>query len=78
MVSGVKLHSLPAGYRFDLDDRRLITVAGEGGHAAFMRSGQRRLRNLVRQIAAEGADTRAPERRERRRLYRRPSKRASE
>lgn len=78
MVSGAKLHSLPSGYRFDLEERRLITVAGEGGHAAFMRSGQRRLRNLVRQIAAEGADTRSPAREERRRLYRRPARRASE
>lgn len=67
MVSGVRLHSLPAGYRFDLTQRRLIP-GGEPRAAEFVRTGQRRLRNLVRQIAAEGADGRDPERRSARRL----------
>jgi cyanophycinase len=61
MVSGVRLHSLPSGYRFDLAQRRLISE-GEPRAAEYVRTGQRRLRNLVRQIAAEGADSRAPER----------------
>ena len=64
MVSGIRLHSLPSGYRFDLAQRRLIP-AGEPRAAEFVRTGQRRLRNLVRQIAAEGADSRTPERRRR-------------
>jgi cyanophycinase len=61
MVSGVRLHSLPSGYRFDLAQRRLLP-AGEPRAAEYVRTGQRRLRNLVRQIAAEGADSRAPQR----------------
>src|SRR5205085_1639990 len=49
MVSGIRLHSLPSGYRFDLAQRRLIP-AGEPRAAEFVRTGQRRLRNLVRQM----------------------------
>jgi cyanophycinase len=73
MVSGARLHSLPAGYRFDLRERRLITVA-EPPTAEYARAGQRRLRNLVRQVATEGAVGRAPERRR----IRRPLRKASE
>jgi len=63
MVSGVKLHSLPAGYCFDLSERKLLPLIESERMIAFARTGQRRLRNLVRQVAAEGADSRAPERR---------------
>jgi cyanophycinase len=63
MVSGVKLHSLPAGYCFDLSERKLLPQVESDSMIAFARAGQRRLRNLVRQVAAEGADNRAPERR---------------
>ncbi|HYM51284.1 MAG TPA: cyanophycinase [Candidatus Limnocylindrales bacterium] len=74
MVSGVRLHSLPNGYRFDLRERRLLGLA-EPRAAEYVRTGQRRLRNLVRQVASEGADSRAPERR---RALRRQLKKASE
>ena len=60
MVSGVKLHSLPQGYCFDLRERRLLSAPLDERALGHVRSGQRRLRNLVRQVAPEGADSRAP------------------
>jgi cyanophycinase len=60
MVSGVKLHSLPQGYCFDLRERRLLSAPHDERSLGQVRSGQRRLRNLVRQVASEGADSRAP------------------
>jgi cyanophycinase len=72
MVSGIRLHTLPAGYRFDLAQRRLL-IDREPRAAEYVRTGQRRLRNLVRQIASEGADSRAPQRRTTRRQLRKAS-----
>ena len=70
MISGVVLHSLSAGYRFDLETRRLLpplrpVSASEREIAAVHRS-REHSRRLIRQIAAEGADDRAPERARRR------------
>ncbi|HEX2222502.1 MAG TPA: cyanophycinase [Candidatus Limnocylindria bacterium] len=70
MVSGVILHSLPAGYRFDLRRRRLLAPlrpisATDRELAALDRAGAT-TRRLIRQIAAEGADDQAPERARRR------------
>ena len=70
MVSGVILHSLSAGYRFDLGERRLLpplrpVSASEREIAAVHRSRAHNQR-LIRQIAAEGADDQAPERSRRR------------
>jgi cyanophycinase len=70
MVSGVVLHSLPAGYRFDLRKRRLLAPlrpisATDRELAALDRAGAS-TRRLIRQIAAEGADDQAPERARRR------------
>ena len=70
MVSGVLLHSLPAGYRFNLEERRLLpplrpVSASERELAAVARCRGANQR-LIRQIAAEGADDKAPERSRRR------------
>ena len=70
MVSGVILHSLPTGYRFDLEERRLLpplrpVSASEREIAAVHRS-RAQIQRLIRQIAAEGADDQAPERSRRR------------
>ena len=70
MVSGVILHSLPNGYRFDLRKRRLLTLLRtvslterqETKHEAYVD----RTRRLIRRVAAEGADDTAPERARRR------------
>ena len=70
MVSGVILHSLPNGYRFDLRKRRLLTLLRtvslterqENKHEAYVD----RTRRLIRRVAAEGADDTAPERARRR------------
>lgn len=68
MVSGVILHSLPAGYWFDLQSRALIPVVTEVGarQEQVIESGRRRLQRLSRQLAAEGANTFVVERRKRR------------
>jgi len=65
MVSGAVVHSLPAGYRFDLRARALLPFpepeirrTGRGRETA-----QRRLRRLSREIAVEGADSFSVERR---------------
>jgi cyanophycinase len=64
MVSGVNLHSLPAGSRFDLRTRSLIP---EERHPPEVSAGKRLNVLLARRIAAEGADDRAVERSARRR-----------
>ena len=58
MVSGAVLHSLPSGYRFDLETRSLLPRLTEAGERA--RRPKRRLRRwpkLARTMAAEGADS---------------------
>jgi cyanophycinase len=70
MVSGVVLHSLPPGYRFDLRKRRLMAplrpVSASERELASLRWAGDRTRKLIRRIAAEGADDQAPERARRR------------
>ena len=71
MVSGVILHSLPSGYRFDLRQRRLRAplrpVSATDRELARIASASSVTRRLIRRIAAEGADDTAPERARRRR-----------
>ncbi len=69
MVSGVVLHSLPSGYRFDLRRRRLrapLHAVGSQPDATGMAAAGRQARDLIRRIASEGADSDAPERARRR------------
>ncbi|HEY8677510.1 MAG TPA: cyanophycinase [Candidatus Dormibacteraeota bacterium] len=74
MVSNARLHSLPSGYRFDLRARRVLPL--DVSKATRVTTLARdRIGKLVRQVAAEGADSRAPERR---RSYRREDRKASE
>jgi cyanophycinase len=72
MVSGVILHSLPSGYRFDLRQRRLRAplrpVSATDRELARVASASNVTRRLIRRIAAEGADDTAPERARRRAL----------
>jgi cyanophycinase len=72
MVSGVILHSLPSGYRFDLRKRRLRAplrpVSATDRELARIASASNTTRRLIRRIAAEGADDTAPERSRRRAL----------
>lgn len=67
MVSGAILHSLPSGYWFDLENRRLIPQVEELGEQKEKRaeSARRRLARMAREIAAEGADSFVGERRRR-------------
>jgi cyanophycinase len=67
MVSGAILHSLPSGYWFDLESRRLLPQADELREQKEKRaeSAKRRMARLARQIAAEGADSFVVERRRR-------------
>jgi cyanophycinase len=68
MVSGATLHSLPSGYRFDLDRRTLLPPVADltpRAHRVPSTAG-RRLRHLAREIAAEGANSFVTERRNRR------------
>lgn len=62
MVSNVRLHSLPSGYRFDLRGRRVlprdVTV-----NPRIAQLAQGRIAKMVRQSAVEGANDRALERR---------------
>ncbi|MDP9342661.1 MAG: cyanophycinase [Actinomycetota bacterium] len=59
MVSGAVLHSLPAGYRFDLKSRTLLAAPEPHVRRTTQRreTAQRRLRRVSREIAAEGADS---------------------
>ena len=82
MVSGVILHSLPSGYRFDLRRRQLRATlrpvdATDRELAAAHAAGER-TRRLIRRIAAEGADDAAPERARRRATRSQPLEEASE
>jgi cyanophycinase len=74
MVSGVVLHSLPSGYRFDLRRRRLLAplrpVSATDRELASLAAAGRSTRRLIQRIAAEGADDTAPERARRRRALR--------
>ena len=67
MVSGAILHSLPAGYWFDLESRQLIPKADQLGERKVRtaESARKRLARMARQIAAEGADSFVVERRRR-------------
>jgi cyanophycinase len=71
MVSGVLLHSLPAGYRFDIRRRRLLAplrpVSTTERELASISWASEQTRRLIRRIAAEGADDTAVERARRRR-----------
>ncbi len=72
MVSGVALHSLPSGYRFDIRRRKLMAplrpVSATDRELASLAAATNRTRRLIRSIAAEGADDTAPERARRRAL----------
>jgi cyanophycinase len=82
MVSGVILHSLPSGYRFDLRRRRLLAplrpVSAGARELAQLEAASRSTRRLIRRVAAEGADDRAPERASRRALRAHRDEEASE
>ena len=79
MVSGVTLHSLPSGYRFDLRRRRLLAplrpVASTEREHELLNVAGRTARRLIQRIAAEGADDRTIERTRRRQA---PDRQASE
>jgi len=83
MISGVMLHSIPSGYRFDLRKRRLLAplrpVSATDRDLARLATASNVTRKLIRRIAAEGADDTAPERARRRALHaRRLEEEASE
>jgi cyanophycinase len=82
MVSGVILHSLPSGYRFDLRRRRLLAplrpVSASARELAQLEAASRVTRRLIRRVAAEGADDTAPERAARRALRASRDEEASE
>jgi cyanophycinase len=82
MVSGVILHSLPSGYRFDLRKRRLLSplrpVSASERELAQLERASNVTRKLIRRIAAEGADDQAPERARRRALHAHRDAEASE
>jgi cyanophycinase len=82
MVSGVILHSLPSGYRFDLRRRRLLAplrpVSASERELAQVQAAGVHARRLIRRIAAEGADDLAPERAARRALRAHRDEEASE
>jgi cyanophycinase len=82
MVSGVTLHSLPGGYRFDIRRRRLLAplrpVSGSERELAQLSAASESTRRLIRRIAAEGADDTAVERSQRRALRARRDAEASE
>jgi len=82
MVSGVILHSLPSGYRFDLRRRQLRAtlrpVDATDRELAASQAATERTRRLIRRIAAEGADDTAPERARRRAPRSQPLEKASE
>ena len=82
MVSGVMLHSLPSGYRFDLKKRKLMAplrpVSATDREIASLAAATNHTRRLIRRIASEGADDTAPERARRRALRARRMEDASE
>ena len=82
MVSGVILHSLPSGYRFDLRRRRLLpplrAVHLTDRQQAHLEAAGFQARRLIRRVAAEGADDSAPERARRRALRTQRDEEASE
>jgi cyanophycinase len=82
MVSGVVLHSLPSGYRFDLKRRKLMAplrpVSATDRELASLQAATLNTRRLIRRIAAEGADDTAPERSRRRAMRARRMEEASE
>jgi cyanophycinase len=82
MVSGVILHSLPSGYRFDIRQRKLLPplrpVSATDRELASIAAAGRMTRRLIQRIAAEGADDTAPERARRRRALRARRAEASE
>ncbi|HSK92452.1 MAG TPA: cyanophycinase [Candidatus Angelobacter sp.] len=82
MVSGVMLHSLPSGYRFELKKRKLMAplrpVSATDRELASLQAATNQTRRLIRRIAAEGADDTAPERARRRALRARRMDEASE
>ena len=82
MISGVVLHSLPAGYRFDLRKRRLLTqlraVPLTDRQEAKLVAASAQTRRLIRRVAAEGADDTAVERARRRALRAHRDEEASE
>ena len=61
MVSNARLHSLPAGYRFDLRARRVLPL-DVSPNARIAQLAQGRIAKMVRQAAAEGRNDRAIER----------------
>ena len=67
LASGVILHSLPAGERFDIRTRTLLPDRRRPHEDAEIATGMRLNRQLARRIAAEGADDTVVERAERRR-----------
>lgn len=82
MVSGVIMHSLPSGYRFDLRRRRLLpplrAVHLTDRQQAHLEAAGFQARRLIRRVAAEGADDTAPERARRRALRTQRDEEASE
>jgi cyanophycinase len=68
LVSGAVLHSLPAGYRFDLAERKLLPRPATPDLGEPPRRSPRR---LAKAVAAEGAEDRAPRRRRPHRTRRR-------
>ncbi len=65
MVSGAILHSLPGGYRFDLQERKLLpSVATASDNVVEERPGRApaQLRRLARDMAREGANSFSVER----------------
>jgi cyanophycinase len=82
MISGVVLHALPSGYRFDLRKRRLLTplraVPLTDREQLKLTAASAQTRRLIRRVAAEGADDTAVERAERRALRAHRDEEASE
>jgi cyanophycinase len=67
MVSGAILHSLPAGYRFNLTTRSLLSSPTEAVAKVprAMETARKRLHRLSKEIASEGADSFVVDRKER-------------
>ena len=82
MISGVILHSLPSGYRFDLRKRRLLTqlrsVPLTDREQSKLVAASAQTRRLIRRVAAEGADDTVVERARRRALRAHRDEEASE